>query len=140
MTNSRTFFATIGLAVLSAVIPANAQTITSRVTVPYQFLVGNTELPGGTYLVGFNTQSRRIELFSRNGRAELQALPNALRRTEAGKSKGWLVFSNYGGKYALRKVWNPGQTRGYQLPSSSRERELAARYPSVEVTAVTGSN
>jgi hypothetical protein len=35
-----------------------------------------------------------------------------------------LVFNQYGNQYFLSQIWVNGETRGRQLPKSSREKEV----------------
>jgi len=105
---------------------AIAQTIHVRGDIPFNFVVGSKTYPAGTYEIGTIDvrNSRTLLLKARDGNASAMINSNAAESlTPANKTK--LVFNRYGNQYFLSQIWLNGETRGHQLPKSSREKEVA---------------
>jgi hypothetical protein len=105
---------------------AIAQTVHVRGYIPFNFSVGSKTFPAGTYDVGtiHNLDTKILLLQLRDGNASMMVNSNAAENLEpADKTK--LVFNQYGNRYFLSQIWVVGETRGHQLPKSSREKELA---------------
>jgi hypothetical protein len=105
---------------------AIAQTIHVRASVPFNFAVGNKTVAAGTYDVGTmdSRDSKILLLQARDG--NLSMMVGSITAEDlkpADKTK--LVFNQYGNRYFLAQIWVEGETRGRQLPKSSREKELA---------------
>jgi hypothetical protein len=105
---------------------AIAQTIHVRANVPFNFAVGNKTVAAGTYDVGTidSRDSKILLLQARDG--NLSMMVGSITTEDlkpADKTK--LVFNQYGNRYFLSQIWVEGETRGRQLPKSSREKELA---------------
>jgi hypothetical protein len=97
-----------------------------RADIPFNFAVGNKTLPAGTYDVGTigMRDSKTLLLQSRDANASIMVNSNAAENLKpANKTK--LVFNQYGNRYFLSQIWVNGETRGHQLPKTSREKELA---------------
>jgi hypothetical protein len=105
---------------------AFAQTVHVRGNIPFNFAVGNKTLPAGTYDVGTidHRNSKILLLEARDGNASMMVGSNAAENLKpADKTK--LVFNQYGNRYFLSQIWVAGETRGHQLPKTSREKETA---------------
>jgi len=105
---------------------AFAQTVHVRGNIPFNFAVGNKTLPAGTYDVGTidHRNSKILLLEARDGNASMMVGSNAAENLKpADKTK--LVFNQYGNRYFLSQIWVAGETRGHQLPKTSREKEIA---------------
>jgi hypothetical protein len=105
---------------------AIAQSIHVRANVPFNFTVGNKTLPAGTYDVGTieNRDGKMLLLQARDYKLSMMVGSNAAEDLKpADKTK--LVFNRYGNRYFLAQIWVEGETRGHQLPKTSREKELA---------------
>jgi hypothetical protein len=105
---------------------AIAQTVHVRGYVPFNFAVGNKTFPAGTYEIGTmdHHDSKILLLQARDGSASMMLNSNAAESLKpADKTK--LVFNQYGSRYFLSEIWVNGETRGHQLPKTSREKELA---------------
>jgi hypothetical protein len=105
----------LGVLTLSAPAPVAAADI--RANVPFSFTVKGKVLPAGTYNVSNNNSALVIRGF--NGGAVTLG-----QHKESSTSSPKLVFHRYGDEYILREVWM-GMS-GYELPQTSRERELAS--------------
>jgi len=124
-------FAAAGLAFLMCAGPAAAESITARMTVPFQFYAGDKLLPAGSYVVRFNPDFRTVEISSKNARTTLRPLTNWAYRDRAGIDEGRLMFQKYGSVHVLWKMWNPGELRGYELPSPKLDQAVTQATPSV---------
>jgi hypothetical protein len=105
---------------------AIAQTVHVRGNVPFNFAVGSKTFPAGTYDVGTIGRGDRKTLLlqSRDANASIMVNINAAETLKpADKTK--LVFNRYGNRYFLSQIWVAGETRGHQLPKTSREKEMA---------------
>jgi hypothetical protein len=106
----------LGMLTLSAPAPVAAADI--RANVPFSFTVNKKVLPPGTYNVSNNNSA----LLIRGSSTGAVTLGNRAESSTATSPK--LVFHRYGDEYILREVWMGSS--GYQLPQTSRERELAS--------------
>jgi hypothetical protein len=104
---------------------AVAQSIQVRADVPFDFSVGSTALPAGTYDVSaISEASHTLLVRARDGSASTIVSSNSATRMN-GADKAKLVFHRYGSQYFLSEVWSQGSSLGNQLPKGSREKELA---------------
>jgi hypothetical protein len=119
------------IALLSATIfgsLAQAQERTLiNVTVPFDFAVGNTGLPAGSYTMSLLFPMNLIRVQSVDGRniAFFSSIP-ALSRTDKTQSKA--VFHRIGGEYFLSEIWEGGSNTYRRILASKRARELAKNH------------
>jgi hypothetical protein len=104
---------------------AIAQTVQVRANIPFNFAVGNKTFPAGTYDLGtISDDTKMLQLRARDGDSSMIVGSNAAENLKpADKTK--LVFNQYGDRYFLSQLWIAGETRGRQLPKTSREKEVA---------------
>ena len=113
-------------------IVANAQidtSVTIQADVPFAFVVGNTTLPAGKYVIRGIDDNRPgvLELRSVNGRKTIVIdTDNAEANPERLQSKSELVFDKVGDKYFLSQVWAEDNASGSQLVRSRMEKRLLA--------------
>jgi len=115
---------------------AFAQTTKLRANVPFSFTAHNKSLAAGTYEVLRGSSSDSGVLIIRGPEGSTLVSTNARERVQ-GANKTELVFHRYGTQNFLSEIWVAGAVRGWQLPISNREKELArnlSRQP-VEVLA-----
>jgi hypothetical protein len=113
----RAGLAVLGMLTLSAPVTVSAGDI--RANVPFSFTVNKKVLPPGTYNV---TSGTAHSLLIRGYGSAAVAMGQHAESATSTSPK--LVFHRYGDEYILREVWM-GRASGYQLPQTSRERELA---------------
>ena len=116
---------TLIAAVLTAASAAAQSSTTLKANVPFDFIVNNRTLPAGQYTVDSRVAFGTLMIRSADGKGVAIALARPLYSTVARK-EGSLVFHRYGYAHFLSQVWSPGNN-GRQLPTTGRERELAAR-------------
>ena len=96
------------------------------VTVPFDFYVGKTVLPAGTYSV-YNTSTHTGDGFLlRDAEGEVKAVFSGSQvQSEESRTDARLEFRSYGDKHFLARVWAAGNNIGRELPQSQFERETA---------------
>jgi len=119
-----------------AVTAGYAQSSTTLVgKIPFEFRVGASVLPAGDYQLIPSAASRTLLIRCQDNNAAVIALPNTAESVQAPKDSK-LVFNRYGSTYFLSQVWHAGNTRGYQLPKSKTEREMAKNVPGIELAYI----
>jgi hypothetical protein len=109
----------VTLSMLISVL-SSAQTI-ARATVPFDFTVGQTQMPAGTYDISPLTDSTIVIRDSKTA-----SVVAGLFRTEqdrSGDNRPKLVFHRYGDKYFLSQVSRGSGGAVMQLPTSKLEKE-----------------
>lgn len=113
----------------------SAQTTAVRVTVPFDFAVGNHVLPQGTYRIGTDG-----DLLAFNGRDQKASLFTVAPRGEASKDgKSVLVFDNIEGQYFLRKIVTTSARISADFPMSKLEKNSRESIGTRSVYAETSS-
>ena len=110
---------TLALALLISV-PLSAQT-TAKATVPFDFTVGQTRMPAGTYEVSRLSDGAILIRDNKTAKSVV-----SLFNTEAPKradSTPKLVFHRYGDKYFLSQVFRGNGGAVLRLPTSKLEEE-----------------
>jgi hypothetical protein len=113
---------------------AFAQTTQLNVTVPFEFIAGDTVLPAGDYdvhstgLWGGKTLSIQ-NVTSKAATFLLSTWCQLAKTSESNK----LVFYRYGQKYFLAEVWTVNTNIGRQMRLDQRQTELARNQQKSEV-------
>jgi hypothetical protein len=129
-------FALIGLGLLLATASAYAQTGVVKATVPFNFIVGQAQLPAGGYVIQhLSTSGVAISIESSDRKLVRLVMPNACESLQA-QDKTKLVFHRYGDEYFLTQIWTAGNNRGSELPKTQREAEIAMDRPAQDVVVV----
>jgi hypothetical protein len=117
----------LGLFLVLCAIPGRADdTKRVKVTMPFDFVLGNRQLKAGDYLVqSTGTAGANALLFqSEDGITQIVlAVPIETKKT--GKHER-LVFHTYGGDHFVSEIWFMGDDQGYELVPGAREKESAA--------------
>jgi hypothetical protein len=111
------------LAVVALATTAVSAQTSRRVVanVPFSFIVGDKELPAGTYGVQPTTIGSGILRIAGTGNSKSTVrLTTLLHRNSGGSGK--LVFHRYQDQYFLSEIWQPGESDGRMLMKSSREK------------------
>jgi hypothetical protein len=136
----------IGLSVaLAVLIPVKAQSDQGvRVTVPFDFMVGDRRLPAGNYSLRPLTTAYRVLMITNwhEGRSLMFGANFDEHLVLQGDAR--LIFDRYEDQYFLRQVWTSGE-ESYDLPKSRTERSLEKELakdvpPRVEVVQITDSS
>lgn len=120
----------VALAILTAVVSANAQSRNRVIAnIPFGFVVGDKTLPAGEYgLIPATAADEALmvqNIESGNTFVRLTEPTMAMTGTRAR-----LVFHRYGQAYFLAEVWN-GETIGRQLTKSRQERAIERELASI---------
>jgi hypothetical protein len=97
-----------------------------EVHVPFSFVVENTTLPAGDYLVREleATPARELEISSRDGAHRVLFLTESVNNTDPA-AKSEVVFNEYGNRKFLAQVWTAGSFVGEQLvPARTEKKQL----------------
>jgi hypothetical protein len=118
---------TLSMLMLLAVVALATNAVQAQTTrrvvanVPFSFIVGDKELPAGTYSIQPTTIGSGILRIAGTGNSKSTVrLTTNLHRNNAGKGK--LVFHRYQDQYFLSEIWPAGEADGRQLMKSSREK------------------
>ena len=114
----------IAMIVLVGSMAVAAQAQTSGHTqltanIPFQFSVGNKNLPAGEYMVlSVNADSSNvaIKIQSRDGRAS--AMVRMMTVIGKGQESAKVIFNRYGNQYFFAQAWVDGESSGLQAPKS----------------------
>ena len=132
----KTYFSLIlvAAALLSA-STAQAQAIHVKADIPFDFVVGNTVYPAGTYTITPTSESSNALLLD-GGDARALVIPNHCSLTLPSKSTK-LVFDRMGSSYFLSQDWVEGRSDGREFPKSKAELQMAKNHtPSESVTVI----
>src|SRR5437868_12442133 len=93
------------------------------VNIPFDFTVGQTTLPAGTYTID-RTSANTTEVFSIcDADGQVKAVFNTHTvEAEALSAMTRLEFRQYGDRYFLGQIWS-SRNNGHELPQSGLERE-----------------
>ena len=117
---------------LSAVV--HAQTTQPKVTVPFDFIAGETALPAGDYDVHSIDAwgGKALSIHSVTLNAGTLVLSNSSQSAKI-SDRNTLVFYRYGQKYFLAEVWTVNTLIGRKMPLDLRQTELARKQQKSEV-------
>jgi len=90
----------------------------ARVEVPFEFVVGETALPAGTYVVSTRPGSTSVIMFTNteNGKASFASNIDVSAKTHHFNPTSNLVFVvDAQGRHVLHQVWVLGQEHGHDL-------------------------
>ena len=113
-----------------------------RITVPFDFAIGDKTYPSGSYAVGVspnNLDLIRVRATDNNTTAFVTSTVPL--EAAGGEHQSQLEFNRYGDRYFLHKIWLGAQ--GHKLPKSKLERALiedrseGAGGPEIETAIVT---
>jgi hypothetical protein len=130
--NSKTL--TIAFAVALLAVTAGYAQTKLIADIPFEFAVGQKVLPAGEYTVNPSAVPGTLLISGQNAGVFSVTIPSSTNSGTVPGSK--LVFNRYGNTYFLSQVWNAGIQRGYRLPKSKAEREMARNAAGMELASV----
>jgi hypothetical protein len=129
---SKTLLAALVISMTLTVGSAFGQTL-GRVNIPFDFSVGNSNLPAGEYTVNqIFDRGAVLAIRSADGRRQIP-LPASTAEYSKTLGENKLVFRCYGDQHVLSQIWTHG--RAVVLPARKGEHEMA-RSSQVQVIAV----
>jgi hypothetical protein len=124
----------LGLILVLSAVPGHADdTKKIKVTIPFDFLVGNKQLKAGDYVVqSWGTAGDGSLLFkSEDGSARQIVFAVPVETNKTGNHER-LVFHRYGSEQFATQVWFGGDDEGYELIPGTREKESAANHAAAD--------
>jgi len=114
------------LLIATAAVSVNAQSIVCplKVTIPFDFFVGDTVLHHGDYTVSTLNADGILVLRGAHDSLTVLTTPSETRGDKNAADK--LIFHHVNGEYFLVSVWTADNSVGYGLFKSRREREHVA--------------
>jgi hypothetical protein len=116
-----------------------AQSTGVKANVPFEFTVGKSLMPAGTYVI--STVANHVMSVKAVDSKERASILTQSRREPAASHTAKLVFNRYGHTYFLSEVWDSSATK-LVMPKARMEREaaiIAARNAS-QVTLSASAN
>ena len=130
---------------LGAAVSSNAQIDSEarvKAYVPYSFVVNNTTMPAGTYIVTVSDNDAAdlnvLEIKSENGKIAVlfETVPVQATRIER---RSELVFDKIGDTYFLSRVFMSGDQGGNELLKSKKQKRLEESGSTAETQRVEAS-
>lgn len=128
----------IGIAFVTAVVSANAQTRGSlKAQVPFDFMVGDQKLPAGAYTVSPLIEQSNDGVLLKNDDSRASAMHLTNRIAGRAEERARLIFRKEGESYHLAEIWDGnGEGRQVRLSRKAREAELAKANSGSETVAI----
>jgi hypothetical protein len=124
------FLLMAGFVASLAILPARAQSAGAAVSIPFDFSVGKLHLKAGDYRIQPSGTLGTFLAFSSDGNTKYTLLMPS-EKAALHEGQPYLVFHRYGSEVFLRKLVLSAE-KTYDLPSTSREKEILASVTSGE--------
>ncbi len=102
----------VAVSFLAATTAAQAQSLSQRMDVPFQFNVAGKTYPPSLYLIQYEPGANQVQVLARdkNLLARMPVITRlALKPGAVNDGKVRLVFDQVGGQHFLSEVWFPGE-------------------------------
>jgi hypothetical protein len=129
----RLFFAAGLVTALACFI--NAQTSTARAEVPFDFRMGQSVMPAGTYLIQSSGALLTVREESGTRKSAMQLTLPTSRAQVSSQPK--LEFHRYGSDYFLAAVWSQQSHEGRVLPKTKLEQELSRHSQFLQTASIS---
>ena len=120
---------------------AHAQIIGNlEAQIPFQFHVGNTTLPAGTYIIHRldNTDGTVMQISTKDGTmSKLFDVESTLANSTPDKTE--LIFNKYGDRYFLSEMFDEGKPDGSRV-CASRDERMASKQSESTVAQIVASH
>ena len=117
---------------IAFVASASAQDHAAKATVPFNFSVGDTWLPAGTYSITSDSRSPNV-IVIRNGDKNISLISVAF-ADDPQSGPGKLVFKKYGDHYFLHQLLCSSCRMNVAFSGSKREKLARTREASIPTT------
>jgi hypothetical protein len=115
---------TLAAVVALASVTGYAQSSGIRVSVPFEFAVGQAVFPAGDYTVRAATSAGLVRLQAANPSSGGYVHANRAVRDNT-QEQPTMVFNRYGNNYFLARIWWAASADGLEFPRTKTEIELA---------------
>jgi hypothetical protein len=123
----------LALGLLPRTVSAQANAV--KIDVSFAFMVQDTKLPAGTYVI---TNLKDWDYRISNLKGDQKAMFTTEATTMSTPAKTFTLYFNvYGDQCYLSKFFHQGKTEGYMIPQTAAEKALAQKGP-VVIKTVTG--
>ncbi len=126
-----TAIAFCALASLVTAGSAMAQEHAVKATVPFDFAVGNSHLPAGTYTISSTDPGSSSGVEIRSDSGKITVLTSAFADGKQSKT-GKLVFDKYGDQYFMREILCSDVDMNLELPVSKAEKQAKQQVASMQ--------
>jgi hypothetical protein len=127
----------LGLALALSAVPGHAQDEAKlKVTVPFNFVVGNKELKAGDYVIQRVRETGALSFRSEDSGDQQIVFAVPMESNKTGNHER-LLFHRYGDQYFLSQVWLSGDEDGHEFVPGAQEKTAAANQ-SASAEAVAG--
>jgi hypothetical protein len=126
-------FSLFAAASIALATNASAQEQPFQANVPFNFTVGNRELPTGSYLVR-TFGSRQVQIENMHQNISTYVLANAGNRLRNDNKK--LVFDKVGGQYFLREIVSTSEAVEFPKSQSEKQAQILVNQTLVNQTPV----
>ena len=125
----------VSACLLFAVSAIHAQTRSIQATIPFDFVVGDSTMPAGTYTIApaSNSGGSAILLRSTDSGAAVLLLPHNYESNSTHHTSE-LVFKVIGGQCYLWQIWTEGYDAGREFSVKALKTQLADAAPTESVT------
>jgi hypothetical protein len=124
----------IAIAALASLVTAGsavAQGHAVQATVPFDFAVGNSHLPAGTYTITSPDSRGSTGLVIRSDAGRITVLTTAYADGKQSKNSK-LVFDKFGDQYFMREILCSNSDMNLELPVSKAEKKAAQQQASLQ--------
>jgi len=111
-----------------------------RVSIPFDFTVGNQTLPAGDYTISDSDVHPQTFIWLQSLDGKQLAVVHTQQTFALNPSaRTQLIFQHSGGEYFLSQVWTLGSTSGREVRLSDRAKELARNGSSDDVATIVAN-
>jgi hypothetical protein len=104
------------VSVLLVVTPAVSQLVESTWTadIPFEFIVGNSHMPAGQYVVKSNPHTMRLTITNKETQEKTFLFTRNIEKL-APNEKTVLTFNRDGDRHVLHQIWGETETHGHDI-------------------------
>jgi len=108
-----------------------------RVSIPFDFTVGNQTLPAGDYTISDSDVHPQTFIWLQSSDGKHVAVVHIQQAFALDPSaRTQLIFQHSGSEYFLSQIWTLGSTSGREVQLSNRAKEVAKNGSSSDVTTI----
>ncbi|HKW26975.1 MAG TPA: hypothetical protein VJN48_14405 [Terriglobales bacterium] len=113
------------VSLLLVITPAVSQVIEANwaANVPFDFVVGDTQMPAGEYIVKSNPQTLRLTVINKETRKQAFVFTRDIENLKPNE-KTVLIFQRDGDRHVLHQIWKTGEGHGHDVVHGSDVIEL----------------
>jgi hypothetical protein len=125
------------LGLVCAVSAVHAQSRPVQATIPFDFVVGKSVMPAGTYTIAptGNGGGSAVLLRSKDTKDVMMALPNNY-ASDTAEHGSELVFKVVGGQYYLWQVWTEGYDHAREFKVRALSTQVADNAAPVQTVSI----